>query len=90
MKDDLREYLTGAALIALAIDQYAASTSSSLGVLTRAMRELSVYGGGPQLSHGGGSSSGAHSAQEQSFSIMANNAVMLADAIIEELKRDPS
>jgi hypothetical protein len=75
------------ALIAIAIESSREQNRSSIGLLARAVHELSPHGSGPQFSGGGGG--GSRSPEQQSYYDMARKAVMLADACIKALNDPP-
>lgn len=88
MEDSTREFLTGFALIALAIESTREKTTGDLNVLINAVRELSRPGSGPTLTHSSSGSRATAGTERPPYAALAANAVALADACIVELDRD--
>jgi hypothetical protein len=81
---DRRDFFTGVAMIALAIEASKEWRSSEMRALVRAVKELSPHGSGPELTRA------EQRAEQQSRYAMAQQAVIMADAIIRELdETDP-
>ena len=84
-----REFLTGWALIALAIESSKEKANSDISRLMRTLREMSLHGSGPQLGGGGSYSVVEHGGGDDPYFCMARNAVKLADACIKALNAPP-
>jgi hypothetical protein len=79
MPNESREFLTGMALIALAIESSKEKMAENMSVLSNVVKRLDPHDRMRLAYHGG------HDVESRSRYDMAHSAVALADAIITEL-----